>query len=362
LGFPWNPNYNEGAEFGCVPFQFTVDSAGPRRTTAFDSYVGAGLANLTILPRCRVNRLDLTQDPPGVEYLGPDGEVTTVYPAREVVLSAGAIGTPAILLRSGVGPADELAAIGIDVVADLPVGRNFYDDLGVGLPVVMPQVGIGESYGYIGVGVFATSSGSTPGPNPAYAEVDIEMQLSTTGLPGAPNPLAPGAACVLGTSSLHLKSRGTVALASANPADLPVVDPGWLTAPEDLDHVIASLRLCYEFARDADLAQAGGWSPFPEILPISGHLSQNLRFLATQWILATGLTVQHYVGSCAMGTDPSTSVVSPADLRVHGVAGLRVIDASVAPTPVTGNTAGVSMVIGEKGAALLLGTGLQAVP
>jgi choline dehydrogenase len=357
LGFPWNPDYNGGAtEFGCVPFQFTVDPTGPRRTTAFESFIGAGQPNLTVFTQCRVNRLDLTQNPPGVEYqLIPGGEVMTIYPEREVVLAAGAIASPALLLRSGVGPADQLRALGIDVLADLPgVGQNFYDDLGVGLPVLMPEVAIPESYGYIGVGIFACSSGNAPGPTPAYAEVDIEMQLSTTGLPGAPKLPTPGAACLIGTSSLHLKSRGTVSLASADPATLPVVDPNWLAEPEDLDHVIASLRLAYDFARDANLAQAGGWSPFPDIPPISAHWSQNLRFLATQWIRATGLTVQHYVGSCAMGLDPSSSVVSPADLRVHGVQGLRVIDASVAPTPVTGNTAGVSMVIGAKGASLLL--------
>jgi choline dehydrogenase len=357
LGFPWNPDYNNGgSEFGSVPFQFTIDPQGPRRATSFQALIGTGLPNLTILPHSRVNRLDLSQNPPGVEYQAiAGGDITTVYPQREVILSAGAIASPAILLRSGVGPADALQALGIPVVMDLPmVGENFYDDLGVALPVVMPEVTMPEPYGYLGVGVFASSTGINPGPNPGYGQVDIEMQLSTTGLPGAPNPLAPGAACIIGTSSLHLKSRGTISLASSDPAMLPLVHPNWLSEEEDLNHVLASVQLAYDFARDADLAQAGGWAPFPDIPPLSGHLSQNLRYLATQWIKATGITVQHYVGSCSMGTDPTSSVVSPADLRVHGVPGLRVIDASVAPTPVTGNTAGVSMVIGAKGAALLL--------
>jgi choline dehydrogenase len=119
-----------------------------------------------------------------------------------------------------------------------------------------------------------------------------------------------------------------------------LVDPAWLSAPGDLDRCRAAIALTQAIAWEPSLMRAWKWMPLP-IVSID------------DWIRQTGTTVQHYVGSCQMGPDPETSVVGP-DLRVHGLSNVRVIDASVAPTPVTGNTAGVSMVIGAKGADLLL--------
>jgi choline dehydrogenase len=360
LGLPFNPGYNGGpTEYGSVPFQFTVDNDGgtPRRTTSYEKYVAArSLLNLTVATNCTVQRLILGQGVPAVEYLDAQGQLVTVQPNREVVLSAGAIATPAILLRSGIGPAAELQALNIDVFADLPaVGQNFYDDLGVGV-FVEPAANIpGQTYGYLGIGAFATATGDAPSPTPGYGEVNIEVQISTSALPGAPIPVPTlPSYCIIGASALHLKSRGTVKIASADPSVMPVVDPGWLSDQDDWPHVFAALALVYNIACDPELAAAGGWTPLPP-QPVNPYFPLFPLEVATWWIRKTGLTVQHYVGSCAMGTDPSQSVVDPQTLQVHGVPGLRVIDASVAPTPVTGNTAGVSMLIGAKGASLLLG-------
>lgn len=361
LGLPFNPDYNGGpTEYGCVPFQFTVDDDGasPRRTTSFEKYVSAqSPPNLTVATGCTVQKLVVGQGVPAVEYLDAQGQLVTVQPDREVVLSAGAIASPAILLRSGIGPAADLKALDIPVVADLPaVGQNFYDDLGVGV-IVGPAADLpGQEYGYLGIGAFATATGVAPGPTPAYGEVNIEVQISTSYLPGAPvlpSPL-PSSYCAIGASALHLKSRGTVKLASADPSIPPLVDPAWLSHPDDLPHVFAALGLVYSIASDPVLAAEGGWTPLP-VQPVNPYFPLFPIEAAEWWIRKTGLTVQHYVGSCAMGVDPTQSVVDPQTLRVHGVDGLRVIDASVAPTPVTGNTAGVSMVIGAKGASLLLG-------
>jgi choline dehydrogenase len=362
-GLPFNPNYNDGpTEYGSVPFQYTVDAEGPRRTTSYQKYIAArSLPTLTVQPGCFVRRLILGQGVPTVEYENAEREIVKVQPAREVVLSAGAIASPAILLRSGVGNAQALEKLGIPVQCDLPaVGQNFYDDLGVGVVVGPQQIPMdAQSYGFIGVGAFATASGNAPRPVPGYGEVNIEIQISTSSLPGAPVPPPPlpkMSYVLIGSSSLHLKSRGTVTLKTSDPGDNPVVDPGWLTDPEDWDRVLAALGLVYRLGCDAELAAAGGWKPLP-LLPVNPKFPLFPIEVAKAWISLTGLTVQHYVGSCAMGTDVKTSVVDPATLSVHGVPGLRVIDASVAPTPVTGNTAGVSMLIGAKGASLLLGKG-----
>lgn len=358
LGLPYNPTYNGGgSEYGAVPFQFTVDApageAGPRRTTAFAKYIAAAPPpGLTVMTGCVVRRLvDIAGDgPPTVEYRDADGAIITVTPSLEVILSAGAIFSPTILLRSGIGPG---------LVKNLPgVGQNFYDDLGIGIPVA-PIVQIpGQEYGYLGIGAFATANGTDPGPTPGYGAVDIEVQISTSQLPGSPQieypiskflpPLVLPYA-VIGASSLHLKSRGSVKITSSDPDAQPVVDPQWLSDPADLDQVLASLRLVLALASDPELAAAGGWRPLA--LPTAG--TGDPADLPIEYIEKVGTTVQHYVGSCAMGTDAATAVVDPT-LCVYGVPGLRVIDASIAPTPVTGNTAGVSMVIGARGAAMVL--------
>jgi choline dehydrogenase len=242
-----------------------------------------------------------------------------------------------------------LRKLGIGVVRDLPaVGSNFYDDLGVGTLVEPTLPFPPQPYGYVPAGVFGSSKG-TPGHPAAYGDVDIEVQVSTSDLPGCP-PLPfplPSRYCTVGSSALHLKSRGTVTLASADPYAAPLVDPAWLSDPDDLAHCRAALDLTFRIASDSELCSRWGWKVVPLFDATTASRDNYIRL--------TGLTVQHYVGSCRMGPDASDAVVD-AELCVHGVNGLRVIDASVAPTPVTGNTAGVSMVIGARGAAHLLNT------
>jgi choline dehydrogenase len=362
LGLPWNPDYNTGpSEYGAVPFQFTIDRIPEgllRRTTSYGKYISnQHLPRLTVEPGSYVLKV-IPGAPPAVEYRNRLGEQVRVYAEREVVLSAGAIGSPAILLRSGIGPADELTALGINPVADrAEIGRNFYDDLGVGMLVLPTKALPPQPYGYIAAGAFATSTGADPGPSPAFGEIDIEIQLSTNALAGAPIfPLLPATKpyIIIGASAMHLRSRGTVKLRSANPYDSPLVDPNWLDHRGDLDHCLKALQLVNDFASDAKLAKEWGWTPPARAKP-DPCFPDFPREVSEWWVRNAGLTVQHYVRSCRMGGD-AEAVVDPATMKVKGVDGLRLIDASVAPTPVTGNTAGVSMVIGARGAELLLRT------
>jgi choline dehydrogenase len=344
---PFNSDYNSAStEFGCVPFQFTIEetASGLRRTTSFEKYIGdSPPPNLTLVTGCFVRRVLIASGaPPAVELQLPGGSVTTVQANREVVLSAGAIMSPTILLRSGIGPAAALRKHGIAVVADLAaVGENFHDDLGVGIPAACLTPPPATPYGYLAAGIFTTEDFNPP-PEPApFGAVNLELQISTSNLPGAPNlPNLPINYCLIGVSAMHLASRGTVTLDPSDPFAPPIVDPNWLSAPGDAERCVAALALALGIAQNTTLASQMNWIPL-----MSGSTQQ--------WIATTGLTVQHYVSSCQMGTDRATSVVGP-DLRVHGIDGLRVIDASVAPTTVTGNTAGVAMVIGAKGAELLL--------
>ena len=352
LGYPANSDYNRGpSDYGSVCYQFTIEErdGALRRTTSFEKFVGeASAPSLTVVTGAAVLRLLLEPNmEAGVEYRDASGALTKVYARGEVILSAGAIASPAILLRSGVGHADGLKPYDIGVAAHLPqVGRNFHDDLGCGFPVFTGGPFPPTPYGFLGSGLFACDSGNPPSDPPAFGEVNLQFQFATSNMAAPPQSHAPSHAgampsyALIGASAMHLESRGTVSLNPSDPYGHPLIDPAWLTAPGDLDRCRGAIALAQAIAWEPSLMQAWKWLPLP-IVSID------------DWIRRTGTTVQHYVGSCQMGPDHETSVVGP-DLRVHGLTNVRVIDASVAPTPVTGNTAGVSMVIGAKGAELLL--------
>ncbi|HYI65026.1 MAG TPA: GMC family oxidoreductase [Allosphingosinicella sp.] len=347
LGYPANKDYNGGpSAYGSVDYQFAIEELADgtlRRTTSFEKFVGeASLASLTVVTGAAVLRLLLQPNmEAGVEYSDASGALTQVYARCEVVLSAGAIASPAILLRSGVGHADALKPHDIDLAAHLPeVGRNFHDDLGCGFPVFAARPFPPTPYGYLPAGLFACDSGNPPSDPAAFGEINLQFQFGTGNMAGTPAAHLLPTYALIGASAMHLESRGTISLDPADPYGHPLVDPAWLTAPGDMDRCRAALALAQSIAWEPGLMRAWKWLPLP-IVSID------------HWIRGTGTTVQHYVGSCQMGPKPETSVVGP-DLRVHGLSNVRVIDASVAPTPVTGNTAGVSMVIGAKGAELLL--------
>lgn len=343
LGYGFNTDYNNGDAYGAVRFQFTqrVDpNLGLRRTTAYQTYIGqADLPTLTVATGATVRRLLFeAAGCVGVEFVIGAETPRSVRARREVVLSAGAIFSPAILLRSGIGPADHLKACGIPLVQHLPqVGQNFHDDLGCGIFVPALFELPATPYGFLAAGIFASDPAGPPAGE--FGGTNLELQISTSNM-GGPLHSRNLSFAVIGASAMHLASRGSVSLNPDNPWAEVFVDPNWLSAPGDMERCVAALDLAYNVAAEPSFAERWGLITFPFIPPHT-------------WIRWTGQTVQHYVGSCAMGADPATSVVDP-DLRVHGVPGLRVIDASVAPTTVTGNTAGVAMVIGAMGAARLL--------
>ena len=343
LGYRPNLDYNSGDAYGAVRFQFT-QRRGPdgalRRTTSYQSFIAeADLPTLTVVTGAAVRRLVMESGGcVGVEFkVGPDGP-RSVRARRDVVLSAGAIFSPAILLRSGIGPAEHLRACGIPLVHDLPmVGQNFHDDLGCGLLALALRELPATPNGFLAAGVFASDPAGPPAG--AFGAINLELQISTSNM-GGPLHSNNLSYALIGASAMHLASRGTVSLNPADPWAEPFVDPNWLSAPGDMARCLAALDLAHAVAAEPGFALTWGLLTFPNIMP-------------EPWIRWTGTTVQHYVGSCAMGTGPGTSVVDP-DLRVHSVPGLRVIDASVAPTTVSGNTAGVAMVIGAMGASRLL--------
>lgn len=264
------------------------------------------------------------------------GELHSATATREVVVSAGAVDSPRLLLLSGIGPAEELEAVGVPVVHDLPgVGRNLHDH---------PLCGV----------VYEASQPIPPGAT-NHAEVSMlwrshqgldgpDMQLMFIHVPFHPPTLtAPANSFTFGLTTVP-DSRGSVRISSADPAAPPIIDPRYLSEESDVDRLVDAISVARE------LAATDAFAPWVarEVLPgaeVTDHAGLR-EFVAR----GTG-TYYHPVGTCAMGTGPD-SVVGP-DLRVHGVEGLRVADASVMPTVVCVNTNAATIAIGEKAADLV---------
>jgi choline dehydrogenase len=344
------PDYN-GAEqegFG-FHYQITRTAEGRRASTA-TGYLRPALnrPNLTVRTGAQATRL-LTRAGrvTGLEYV-QGGQLHTVEVEREVVLSAGAFESPKLLLRSGIGPAEQLRAHGIRCVADLPgVGENLQDHLFV--PVAFqsrqehpPAELVAES------GLFTRGTGRAGGSAP-------ELQFtfgSAKFLPaGAPAEQAAGPGFTFAPVLLRPVSRGSVRLREARPEVPAAVRAGYLTEDRDVDTLVHGVELALELAatRAFDDFRGARLGPAPELAGLA-----QLR----EYVRANATTLWHPVGTCRMGSGPDAVV--DAQLRVHGVAGLRVADASIMPEIVSGNTNAPTVMIGEK-AADLVGAASQPI-
>ncbi len=294
-----------------------------------------------------------------------DGRV--VHARHEIVLSAGTVQTPQILMLSGIGPAAHLQEMGIDVVHDLPgVGENYHDH--VASPIHM-ETNDSTSYGislkalprdiFYGAYYLATRKGPLAGnvfesvaflrTDPSLARPDVQFVFQPAKRltnPKVPFPLGHGYA--ISPVALYPKSRGNVRLASNDPTAAPLIDPNLLKEPEDILPLIRALKISRQAFATRPFAKYDG----VEVAP--GPECQS----DAQWdayIRETSYTVHHPVGTAKMGSvDDPASVVDP-QLRVKGIAGLRVADASVMPSVIGGNTNAPCVMIGERCADFILG-------
>ncbi|MEV4075826.1 GMC family oxidoreductase [Nonomuraea fuscirosea] len=323
-----------------------------RRWSSADAYLrpAASRPNLTVLTGAAVDRVTFDgRRATGIEY----GGGTQVRARREVVLAAGAIGSPYLLMRSGVGAADELRDAGVPLVHELPeVGKNLQDHLSSGVfvectrPVTLTGAeSIGNLLRYLVTrsGMLTTNVGEavafirTSDGEPAP---DIELIFAPG--PFIDHGLTPpsGHGLTVGVVLLQPESRGRVGL---NGADV-VIDPAYLGAEADVRRLVAGLKTAKRvFATEAMKPFAGG--------PMAPYWAPETDEELARWVRERGETLYHPVGTCRMGTDDG-SVVDPA-LRVRGVEGLRVVDASVMPTLNRGHTHAPAVMIGEKGADLI---------
>lgn len=348
-GLPVNPDVNGGSQEGVGLVQ--TNTRDGERHSVVDGYLkpALGRRNLTVATGSPVERLLFDGlRVTGVRLRG--GREVRVR--RSVVLSAGALRSPQLLMLSGIGPADHLREHGIDVVHDLPgVGRNLQDHpLVIGLwpltkDTAAPNISSEESVraydllrrgpraSYMLATALRCSDSSEPAP-------DLQYNFATVG----PSELLPqptiGCAAIL----LTPRSRGTVRLASADPTDAPLVDPRYLTDEPDRQKLIRGLAWMRDklFTSPALLDLSG-----PPILPAPDLDEHSLA----AHVDAQATSGWHMAGTCRMGTDEG-SVVGP-DLRVHGVEGLYVADASVMPVITRGNTQAPTIMIAERGADIL---------
>jgi choline dehydrogenase len=292
----------------------------------------------------------------GVEV--EDGDGVEQIRSREVVLAAGAVGSPHLLLLSGVGPAPELAGHGIASVVDLPgVGRDLADHLIVPLAFAArgfesPGVTEGpeEIQQYLkdrtgGLGsilsealVFLRTSDEVDAP-------DVEIVHLVVPYGEHEQQAAHGMA--LGVIVLRPRSRGSVTLRSADPRDAPVLDPGYLSDEEgaDLATAVAGVRKAQDILASADLAQWRGEPLSPDAL------ATGTEEIAA-YVRGTGLSIHHLVSTCRMGADPA-SVLDP-HFRVRGAEGLRVVDASAMPSIVRAHTHAPVTMLAEKASEVIL--------
>ncbi len=331
---------------------------GARYSTA-TAYLKPALKrpNLTVQTGAQVARVltDGTRAV-GVSYLR-DGAQVEERARREVILCGGAINSPQLLLLSGIGPAEHLKALGIAVVADLPgVGQNLQDHLASGVQYHSKQpvslfsaekpVNIlnyllfkkGPLTSNVAEGVAFVKT------RPDLLVPDLELLFAPSFFVdhGFGNP--PGHGFTIGVVLLHPESKGSLTLRSTNPTDPPVIQPNYLSSERDVQVMIEGLRLARKIGQARALDAYRG----DEFLP--GEAAQSDADLA-EFLRERSETLYHPVGTCRMGEDP-LAVVDPA-LRVRGVEGLRVVDASVIPTIISGHTNAPSIMIAEKAADLI---------
>jgi choline dehydrogenase len=343
-GYPWTEDHNDPTSTGIGSFPMNR-SEGRRMSTALTYLQAAeGRSNLHLWPSAQVHRVVLSGSrATGVE-LERGGNLEEIT-AGEVVLCAGSIQTPALLWRSGVGPPEELAALGIETtVANRAVGANLTDHPGVfyfvapgvrDVPFSEPQYQLGARY---------TSTGAAD-VNDMFLSMMNYWDL--TGSPDFRAMLGLDSVVVFTCGVHQPESRGRVWLTSADPAVAPRIDLNLLDDPRDVGRLVEGVRRCAALAQHDALAEfVGGALLFQGDLADDDAVEAYVRGVVAPWY--------HPVGTCRMGPDREVAAVVGDRLTVHGIDNLRVADASIMPRITRAPTNLTAIAIGERAAAFIV--------
>lgn len=368
LGLPFNPDFNGQCQDGVGVYQLNIRKGW--RQSAAKAFLRPALrrGNVAVLKGAVATRVVVEGGKAvGVEFRR-GGETRMVRARREVILSAGAIGSPHLLQLSGIGPAPMLAAQGIPVVHDHPaVGANLQDHQGINYlfrakvpslnSLLRPwwgKLAAGLAWAVLDrgpIGLSLNQAGGFARTRPGLDRPNIQLYLqaiTTITAKSGTRPLLtpdPFPGFALGLSNCHPTSRGWIDLASPDPRVAPRIVPNALSTVEDIRDAVEGVKLLRRLASSAPLAGVIA----EELVP--GHAVDGDEALAEDFRHRAG-TVYHPCGTCCMGPDPARSVVD-ARLRVHGIGGLRVVDASVFPLIVSGNTNAPTIMVAAKGAAMI---------
>jgi choline dehydrogenase len=363
-GVPETEDYNGASQFGCAPAQVTQKNG--ERCSAAKAYITPNLArpNLTVITQAHTQRIVLQgKRAVGAEFI-KEGQIQQVRAAREVLLSGGAYGSPQLLMLSGIGPAAHLRQHGIRVVHDLPgVGQNLHDHVtavliyrtqrkeatfGIswsGLTKIVRSIfewrkqrkgiitsNVAESQAFL----FADKTEKSP---------DIQLALCTGIVDDHTRKNHLGHGYTLHVTLMRPKSRGSVTLQSANAKDAPLINPNFLSDPVDMTSLIKGAQIGYDIMQSQAFAPYRGNMLYP--------LDRNDPRQIEQFLRDHADTEYHPCSTCKMGPASDPMAVVDPTLRVYGMENLRVVDASIMPQLVSGNTNAPTIMIAEKAADMI---------
>jgi choline dehydrogenase-like flavoprotein len=360
-GIPFNPDYNGATQFGVSPGQVT--QKGGERWNAARAYIDPHRHqdNLSIITHAHATQIMMDgKRAVGIRYR-VKGVQHEVRARKEVILSGGAFGSPQLLMLSGIGPALHLHDMGIPLVHELPgVGQNLQDHVTTVLIYKTQKINHAMGFslkgtwnmlkamwewrtqrtGWITSNVsetqgFVSTEGNTDYPN-------IQLALCTGIVDDHARKMHMGHGYTLHVTLMRPKSRGSVTLASRNPTDKPLIDPAFFKHQEDLQTMMQATQMGLR------IMESKGLDPYRSemIYPLNAQDPAQIE----SFLRDHSDTEYHPVGTCKMGPAQDPMAVVDAELRVHGLQGLRVIDASIMPNLVSGNTNAPTIMIAEKGA------------
>jgi choline dehydrogenase len=363
-GIPPVDDFNTGDNEGVGYFE--VNQRKGVRWSAARGFLKPALKrpNLTLWTHAQVLRLLVE----GGRVVGAEirhqGQVHKVRAGREVILSAGAVNSPHLLQVSGIGAPDLLQSHGVEVVHALPgVGENLQDHLqlrlifGVtGLPTLnitanrlLGKIGMGLQYAAFRRGPMTmapSQMGAFAKSSPEHATANVEYHVQPLSLDKFGEPLHPYPAFTASVCNLRPQSRGHIRLKSADPTQAPAIQPRYLTAEADRRVAVDAIKLTRRI-----VLESRAFAPYhpKELMPGPSYATEDELMHAAGQI---GTTIFHPVSTCRMGDDPMSVV--DARLRLHGLSGLRIADASIMPTITSGNTNAPTIMIAEKAAEMIL--------
>jgi len=365
IGLPYNPDFNGPTTYGVGAYQLGIRNGW--RSSAAGAFLRPARrrVNLTVVTGAHVTRINIERSVAvGVEWIA-DGGIHNARAEREVVLAAGAVQSPQILQLSGVGPAAVLRRHGIAVTVDAPeVGENLQDHYqartivrlrerrslndDVRNPIRLAAMGLEwlvRRSGPLTVGA-GQVGGAACTLHAVNGRPDVQFNVMPLSVDKPGDPLHAYSGFTAAVWQCHPSSHGTIQVASADPLAAPRIEPHYLAEARDRETIVAGIKMLRDIYRQPAFRDL--WDA--DVLP--GDAASSDRDIL-DFARSTGGTVFHCVGTCRMGSDPR-SVVDP-ELRVRGVERLRVADASIMPRVTSANTNAASLMIGEKGAALILG-------